>query len=204
MHPTNVVTYPNEPAPLCVSLEGPPSIEEAHTQQVKHIKWDQAAGSRNAWSPTAIEVRAVAGIDKAIHTIIHDSLGRVFPGLKHPIVVEVEPMALGGYGNSLFIVQASCGDWEKPLDLVFRFAIPMNPWYKTHAEVATMMYIRHYTTIPVPRIYAFDASTSNPLGLEWMMMERISGTCTHLSFRVCSYNFQRYILTLNSTQRKLR
>lgn len=38
-----------------------------------------------------------------------------------------------------------------------------------------MMYVRAHTTIPVPAVYAFDSSGDNPLGLEWILMEKIEG-----------------------------
>jgi hypothetical protein len=38
-----------------------------------------------------------------------------------------------------------------------------------------MEFVRLQTTIPVPRVYIFDSSGENELGLEWMIMEKIDG-----------------------------
>ncbi|OCL02564.1 hypothetical protein AOQ84DRAFT_276170, partial [Glonium stellatum] len=49
------------------------------------------------------------------------------------------------------------------------------PWYKVQSEVATIEYVRLHTTIPVPRVYAFDSSMRNAVGLEWILMEKVQG-----------------------------
>jgi hypothetical protein len=38
-----------------------------------------------------------------------------------------------------------------------------------------MEFVRLQTTIPIPRVYIFDSSGENELGLEWMIMEKIDG-----------------------------
>ena len=54
--------------------------------------------------------------------------------------------------------------------------MPVYPWYKVESDVATTEFVRHFTDIPVPVIYAYDSSAENKLGLEWMLMEKISGS----------------------------
>ncbi|KAI9833994.1 MAG: hypothetical protein M1826_005899 [Phylliscum demangeonii] len=46
----------------------------------------------------------------------------------------------------------------------------------TSSEVATMEYIRSCTTIPIPKIVAYDSSNRNALGFEWILMEFVHGT----------------------------
>lgn len=57
---------------------------------------------------------------------------------------------------------------------VFRVAFPVDPYYKMEADVATTELVRHFTTIPVPIIFAYDSSTHNAIGLEWILMETIT------------------------------
>jgi hypothetical protein len=38
-----------------------------------------------------------------------------------------------------------------------------------------MEFARLQNTIPLPRVYMFDSSGENELGLEWMIMEKIDG-----------------------------
>ncbi|KAH7359137.1 hypothetical protein B0T11DRAFT_330845 [Plectosphaerella cucumerina] len=68
---------------------------------------------------------------------------------------------------------------------VFRVALPACPFYKTASEVATMSYVRQHTSVPVPRVYAYDASSDNALGHEWILMEMIEGAST---FRAVEYD----------------
>jgi aminoglycoside phosphotransferase (APT) family kinase protein len=41
--------------------------------------------------------------------------------------------------------------------------------------VGTIEFIRRHSEIPVPKIYAFDSSSENDLGYEWILMERLPG-----------------------------
>ncbi len=61
------------------------------------------------------------------------------------------------------------------LQLLLRLYLPVFPWYKTESEVTTMEYLRSTTTIPIPRVYAFDSSSNNPIGFEWILMEKPAG-----------------------------
>jgi len=58
-------------------------------------------------------------------------------------------------------------------EFIFRVSLPVYPWYKTEADVATIVFVRENTTIPVPTVYAFDSSADNVLGYEWILMERL-------------------------------
>ena len=56
-----------------------------------------------------------------------------------------------------------------------RVALPVDPYFKTESEVATIEYIRRHTSIPVPQVVAYSSSPCNELGFEWILMEKISG-----------------------------
>jgi aminoglycoside phosphotransferase (APT) family kinase protein len=58
---------------------------------------------------------------------------------------------------------------------VFRVSLPVEPFYKTVSEVATLAYIRQYTSIPVPEVIAYSATVDNELGFEWILMEKVPG-----------------------------
>jgi aminoglycoside phosphotransferase (APT) family kinase protein len=58
---------------------------------------------------------------------------------------------------------------------LMRVALPVDPFFKTESEVATIEYIRRHSSIPVPRIVAYASSASNELGFEWILMEKIDG-----------------------------
>lgn len=56
-----------------------------------------------------------------------------------------------------------------------RVALPVDPFFKTESEVATIQYVRERSSLPVPRVIAFSSSSSNPLGFEWILMEKVHG-----------------------------
>lgn len=54
------------------------------------------------------------------------------------------------------------------------------PRRKTESEVATMEYIRTYTSIPVPTVYFYDSNPCNRLGGEYILMSKVSLRLHHL------------------------
>ncbi|KAI8601442.1 kinase-like domain-containing protein [Dissophora ornata] len=60
-------------------------------------------------------------------------------------------------------------------ECVARLALPCFPRYKTESEVATMQFVAERTSIRVPEVYAWDANPRNPIGAEYILMERIPG-----------------------------
>jgi hypothetical protein len=89
----------------------------------------------------------------------------------------------GGGFNKVYTVSASGdndgdGDGEdvaSQLPYIFRVTLPVEPFYKTASEVATISYVREHTHLPVPRIIAHSPIADNELGFEWMLMEKIPG-----------------------------
>ena len=41
-------------------------------------------------------------------------------------------------------------------------------------QVATIRYISEHTSVPVPKIYAWNSDASNVVGAEYMIMEKVS------------------------------
>ncbi|KAK3933587.1 hypothetical protein QBC46DRAFT_111635 [Diplogelasinospora grovesii] len=58
--------------------------------------------------------------------------------------------------------------------LVLRIALPVDPRYKTLSEVATLDWMLHNTNMPVPVVVACEASRTNPVGFEWILMTKLS------------------------------
>lgn len=84
--------------------------------------------------------------------------------------LRVSPFAAGAF-NKLYLVIAQDGR-----EYLMRVAMPVFPKFKTQSEVATMKWVQQNTSIPVPHIYAFDDTTDNEIGLEWILMEKLPGT----------------------------
>ena len=63
----------------------------------------------------------------------------------------------------------------KDLQYLLRVAAPVDPYFKTESEVATYAFLRQHTAIPVPKIIAWDSSSSCSLGFEWILIEKVKG-----------------------------
>ncbi|KAI9933655.1 hypothetical protein MW887_008128 [Aspergillus wentii] len=74
-----------------------------------------------------------------------------------------------GAFNKLYLVLSTRGKY------LMRVSLPAHPHQKTESEVATLDFVRKYTEIPVPRVFAFDSSNNNDLGFEWILMELMPG-----------------------------
>lgn len=60
-------------------------------------------------------------------------------------------------------------------DYIMRVSLPVDPRYKTLSEVAVLDYLNKTTSIPIPKVINFDASSRNALGFEWILMNRVTG-----------------------------
>lgn len=81
----------------------------------------------------------------------------------------------GAY-NKLYTIAVS-DDNSKPgfPRYIFRATSPVEPFYKTASEVATLSYIREHAAVPVPRVIAHSSTAKNELGCEWILMEKVPG-----------------------------
>jgi len=77
----------------------------------------------------------------------------------------------GGAFNKLYLISYAGSDTS----YIFRVALPVCPFYKTESEAATLTHLRANTSIPVPRVFAWDSSPDNELGFEWILMEKLDG-----------------------------
>lgn len=81
--------------------------------------------------------------------------------------IEISKFDAGGF-NQLFKVTSNNPSTQR---LLFRIAINETRKDKVNSEVATMEYVRQKTTIPVPKVYAYDSSCNNPIGSPWILLE---------------------------------
>ena len=80
----------------------------------------------------------------------------------------------------------------------------MDPYYKTESDVSTTEFVRHFTSIPVPKIFAYNSSTDNTLGLEWTFLEDSWDTLNYetrsgLARTVADWTAQLVGITSNKT-----
>ncbi len=74
-----------------------------------------------------------------------------------------------GTFNKLYIVRAG-GE-----EVMIRVTLPVDPKWKTLSEVATLMWVRKMTHLPVPRVLAYGADRTNPIGFEYIIMNKMRG-----------------------------
>ncbi|KAL2160140.1 hypothetical protein VTH06DRAFT_1795 [Thermothelomyces fergusii] len=94
-------------------------------------------------------------------------LSRQFPDLAN---ADIRYFSNGTFNRLYSITKPT---WDKTY--LFRVSIPVEPFFKTESEVATMEYVRRHTTMPIPRAVAFSSSDDNELGYEWILMEMMPG-----------------------------
>ena len=103
-------------------------------------------------------------------------IARPYIGLIDPEaeIVSVNLLARGQF-NLAYNITANNVAKRIHREYIFRVSLPIWPYYKVESDVATTEFVRHLTSIPVPTIYAFDSNSSNYLGFEWMLMEKVQG-----------------------------
>jgi len=90
-----------------------------------------------------------------------------------------------GAFNKLFKVETEAGC------SLMRVTLPVDPSKKTNSEVATINFVHQNTDMPVPRIFAFDESSDNELGFEWILMEMLPGVTLRRKWRKLSDESKR-------------
>ena len=87
--------------------------------------------------------------------------------------IQVKFFAQGSF-NKLYSI--SChGRHGHNTRYIFRVSLPVVTYYKIESEAAVLSYIKKNTSIPVPRVIAWDSTARNPLGFGWMLLEMMDG-----------------------------
>jgi len=87
---------------------------------------------------------------------------------------EIRFFSAGAF-NKLFLLHPLDDAGGTTESFIMRISLPVDPYFKTASEVATLQFVQKNTSIPVPRVIAFDASADNELGFEWILMSKIPG-----------------------------
>jgi Ser/Thr protein kinase RdoA (MazF antagonist) len=81
----------------------------------------------------------------------------------------ITKMAEGGF-HKVYDISADDG---RCIQAVVRVAAPAFPRDKMDSEVATLKYIAKHTSLPVPKVYTWNTNATNPVGAEYMIMEKV-------------------------------
>ena len=120
----------------------------------------------------------------AIEEIAQPYIHVITPGWT---IASVRFLAQGAF-NKVYTITARNQDTCPLKDYIFRVALPIYSHYKVESDVATTEFVRSSTNIPVPVIYAFDSSSANKLGFEWILMEKVNGRPLSKIWDALKYN----------------
>lgn len=164
MSPPEIIkSTPRTPFPIRISDQGPEPFDLESQERV--MRWKHLLAF--SWFP----VWEIEPDMELIKEVARDHLNTC--GFDSN-TLTVEYFA-GGTHNKLYIINTQDLQTGQPVQCLFRIAMPIYPWYKVESDVATTEFVRRFTDVPVPVIYAYDSSTNNKLGLEWMLIEKVSG-----------------------------
>ncbi|KAE8399074.1 kinase-like domain-containing protein [Aspergillus pseudonomiae] len=84
---------------------------------------------------------------------------------------DIAKLAEGGF-NKIFILRAKNGR-----EVIARIPTPIAgpAHYTTASEVATMDFLRTVLKLPVPEVFTYSKTSDNPVGAEYILMERVEG-----------------------------
>lgn len=89
------------------------------------------------------------------------------------------------HGDAMFkLYKVSCAGQS----LLMKVLLPVYPHFKTRGEVATLQWVCGHTSIPVPKVVAFEDSNNNNIGFEWILMDFIPGVLASRYWRTLKMN----------------
>jgi aminoglycoside phosphotransferase (APT) family kinase protein len=113
-----------------------------------------------------------------------ESLARKHLKLEKKASCNVSFYAQGAF-NKLYQITTEAGCF------LMRVTLPVDPFHKTNSEVATTNFVRKNSGIPVPKIFAYNDSSENELGFEWILMELLPGATLQTKWRKFSVGLKR-------------
>lgn len=91
-------------------------------------------------------------------------------GPDHGQASSIVKLAEGGF-NRVFLLQMHDG-FEAILKIPYHIAGPKH--FATASEAATLQYLRS-KGVPVPKVYGYSSNADNPVGVEYLLMEKAPG-----------------------------
>lgn len=142
-------------------------------------RWSSISDLMRSDSPMA------KGLEDMLAEVDLEGLRSIASGLRDGRACTIsEKYTCGAYNLVFEIIFDDGVSWiarlrsASPMQAVSQEFVFESPTYKQHvmeSEIATMEYIREHTTIPVPKVYAFETTSQNPAKLPYILMECIHG-----------------------------
>ncbi|KAB8271056.1 phosphotransferase enzyme family-domain-containing protein [Aspergillus minisclerotigenes] len=138
------------------------------------LQWHTTfAGSSPVW-PSEPAISTIASIALAALSAQHIHAGDV-PS------ITVNFFAQGSFNKNYEIVIPN-----QEQKFLFRVTLPVDPFFKTESEVATLAFLRQKTSIPVPEVVAWSSTSDNALGYEWILLKKVEGVPLDQKWRAIS------------------
>lgn len=136
-----------------MASSGPPSIP---------LKWNTTfTGSSPIWPSEP----AISDIISVASEVLYQHLRG-----EDPSAIRVNFFAQGTFNKTY---EAIIPNQEHRY--LFRVTLPVDPFWKTESEVATLAFLRQKTTIPVPQVVAWSSTARNTIGYEWILLKKVKG-----------------------------
>jgi len=153
-------------------LQNPPppvsSISQPAEVSGNRLRWESSIwGSHPNW----VVEPSMARIEEAIAPHLQQ-LQTSSRSLAPAHDIDIEFLAEGAFNKTYTATLATRSHCQS---YIVRVSLPVDAYYKMASEVATIKYLRTQTSIPIPEVFAWDAGYENPIGYEWMLMERVAG-----------------------------
>ena len=126
-------------------------------------------------------------VTETLPVLSTDTIAALITSLSLPQPTAIEPLRVTAAFHSIYLVHfaALSADVappfrtprrpDEPVTLVLRVSGRDIPRTKTANEVAVLRWLAARTSIPVPAVVRFDASSDNALGREFTLLERVPG-----------------------------
>ncbi|KAK4096662.1 kinase-like protein [Parathielavia hyrcaniae] len=101
---------------------------------------------------------------------------------------DIEFLAQGAF-NKVHVVKFPGQEKE----VIARVTLPVDPKWKTLSEVATLQWVRHNTSLPVPGVFSYQADRNNAIGFEWIVMSKMPGRSLGDRWRDVSFSAKEEI-----------
>ncbi|KAF8127591.1 phosphotransferase enzyme family-domain-containing protein [Boletus edulis] len=105
------------------------------------------------------------------------------------VACQLRKLAEGGYHKVYEVI----GEDATVLGIV-RVASPAFPRDKLESEVATLRFLATHTEIPVPQVFAWNSDPFNPVGAEYMIMQKVPGVSANTQWDTLPMNVKERVV----------
>jgi len=97
-----------------------------------------------------------------------------------PVAAAIDKLSVAAQFHGVYLLSFTSSDLSRlwpatTTDLILRVSGTHIPTIKTRNEVACLSWVGKHTSIPVPTVVRWDATSSNLLGHEYMLLDRVPG-----------------------------